>query len=206
MATHFSSIHWLHLAGSLGRTITSIQGFRPDVPRDGPDTQVKSMMVAFPTTTARSGRCSYSREIPSLLRGLRLSKLLGRQGVISFESNGAVILVRGRGFPGAGVPGFRGIRGYRAMYRDFVGSIRDGRAPEMSLERAIEDQRLMDQIYATIGPAPAGRRRCTSGSDTSPTSSSSAAAPAAGPWRGRCRTVPPGSSCSNEAGGASGAG
>jgi hypothetical protein len=26
----------------------------------------------------------------------------------------------------------------------------------MSLERAIEDQRLMDQIYATIGPAPAG--------------------------------------------------
>ena len=59
--------------------------------------------------------------------------------------------------PGLVFPGFRDIRGYRAMYRDFAGSIRDGRAPEMSLERAIEDQRLMDQIYATIGPAPAGR-------------------------------------------------
>jgi hypothetical protein len=33
------------------------------------------------------------------------------------------------------------------MYRDFVRSIRDGRAPEMSLERAIDDQRLMDQVY-----------------------------------------------------------
>jgi hypothetical protein len=37
------------------------------------------------------------------------------------------------------------------MYRDFARSIRDDRAREMSLERAIDDQRLMDQIYATIG-------------------------------------------------------
>jgi hypothetical protein len=44
-------------------------------------------------------------------------------------------------------PGFRDIRGYRAMYRDFIGAIREQRAPEMSLERAAEDQRLMDQIY-----------------------------------------------------------
>jgi predicted dehydrogenase len=36
------------------------------------------------------------------------------------------------------------------MYRDFLRSIRDGRAPEMSLERAIEDQRLMDAIYASL--------------------------------------------------------
>jgi predicted dehydrogenase len=37
------------------------------------------------------------------------------------------------------------------MYRDFAGAIRQGRAPEMSLERAIEDQHLMDQVYATVG-------------------------------------------------------
>jgi predicted dehydrogenase len=35
------------------------------------------------------------------------------------------------------------------MYRDFVGAIREGRQPAMSLERAMEDQRLMEQIYAT---------------------------------------------------------
>jgi predicted dehydrogenase len=43
----------------------------------------------------------------------------------------------------------RDIRGYRAMYRDFARAIRTGQPPEMSLERAIDDQRLMDQIYAT---------------------------------------------------------
>jgi predicted dehydrogenase len=51
------------------------------------------------------------------------------------------------------MPGVRDIRGYKAMYRDFATSIRSGRAPEMSLERALADQRLMDQIYATGGAA-----------------------------------------------------
>ena len=43
------------------------------------------------------------------------------------------------------VPGVRDIRGYRAMYRDFAAAIRQGREPQMSLERAMEDQRLMER-------------------------------------------------------------
>ena len=35
-----------------------------------------------------------------------------------------------------------------------LGAIRDGRHPEMSLERAMEDQRLMDQIYASLDRPP----------------------------------------------------
>jgi predicted dehydrogenase len=42
------------------------------------------------------------------------------------------------------------MRGYRAMYADFVRAIRDDRTPEMSLEAAMDDQRLMDQIYASL--------------------------------------------------------
>jgi predicted dehydrogenase len=143
-------IHWLHLAGSLGPTIVSAHGFRPSVSRDGPDRRAKSMMVAFRYDNDAVGSIYYSREIPSLLRGLRLSKLYGREGVISFESNGTFILVRGRRGPRLYVPGFRDIRGYRAMYRDFVRAIRTGSTPEMSLERAIDDQRLMDQVYASV--------------------------------------------------------
>jgi len=140
-------IHWLHFAASLGPRITSIQGYRPSVSREGPDRRAKSMMVAFRYDNDAVGSLYYSREIPSLLRGLRVSKLLGRGGIISFESNGLFVIVRGGGFPRLIVPGFRDIRGYRAMYRDFIQSIRDGRQPQMSLERATEDQRLMDQIY-----------------------------------------------------------
>ena len=141
-------IHWLHLAGSLGPAITAIEGYRPAVSRGGPDTRAKSMMVAFRYDNGAVGSLYYSREVPSLLKGLRLSKIFGRDGVITFESNGGVVFVRGRGLPRVIFPGFRDIRGYRAMYRDFLGAIRSGSAPEMSLERALADHRLMDQIYA----------------------------------------------------------
>jgi predicted dehydrogenase len=143
-------IHWLHLAGSLGPTIVSAHGFRPSVSREGPDRRAKSMLVAFRYDNDAVGTLYYSREIPSLLRGLRLSKIFGRDGIITFESNGGFVLVRGRRGTRLRFPGFRDIRGYQAMYRDFVRAIRSGTAPEMSLERAIEDQRLMDQIYAGI--------------------------------------------------------
>ena len=144
-------IHWLHIAGSLGPKITAITGFRPSASREGPDRRIKSMMVAFTYDNGAVGSLYYSREIPSLLKGVRLSKLFGRDGVITFESNGAFIGVRGKGVPRVLFPGFRDIRGYQAMYRDFVRAIRDGGVPEMSVERAIEDQRLMDQVYASVG-------------------------------------------------------
>jgi predicted dehydrogenase len=107
------------------------------------------MMAAFRYDNGAVGSLYYSREIPSFFRGVRLSKIFGRKGIITFESNGAFVIVRGGAVPRLILPGFRDIRGYQAMYRDFAASIREGRAPEMSLERAIEDQRLMDQVYAS---------------------------------------------------------
>ncbi len=144
-------IHWLHLANSLGPRITTVHGYRPSVSRKGPDTRAKSMMVAFRYDNDAVGSLYYSREIPSLWRGLRLSKIFGRDGIITFESNGLLVLARGAARrPRLVFPGFRDIRGYRAMYRDFLRAIRTGGAPEMSLETAIDDQRLMDQIYASL--------------------------------------------------------
>jgi len=149
-------IHWLHIAGSLGPKITEIHGYRPAAGAEGgPDARLKSMLAAFRYDNGAVGSLYYSREIPSLFRGLRLSKLFGRKGIITFESNGLFVLVRGGGLPRLILPGFRDIRGYRAMYRDFHRAVRQGTAPEMSLERAIEDQKLMDQIYAPRPAVPA---------------------------------------------------
>jgi len=140
-------IHWLHLANSLGPRIVEAHGYRPPISTAGPDRRAKSMLVSFTYDNGAVGSLYYSREIPSLLHGLRVSKLFGRRRVVSFESNGTFILVRGEGTPRIMCPGFSDIRGYRAMYRDFVSAIRDARQPDMNLERAMDDQRLMDQIY-----------------------------------------------------------
>jgi predicted dehydrogenase len=140
-------IHWLHFANSLGPRIERIHGYRPPASADGPDTRAKSMMVGFQYDNGAAGSLYYSREIPSLFKGMRVSKLFGRKGIMTFESNGLFIVVRGSGLPRFVWPGVTDFRGYRAMYRDFLKAIRHGTAPEMSLERAMADQRLMDQVY-----------------------------------------------------------
>jgi UDP-N-acetylglucosamine 3-dehydrogenase len=144
-------IHWLHIANSLGPRITEIHGYRPVVSRVGGDTRAKSMMVAFRYDNGAVGSLYYSREVPSLLKGLRLSKLFGRDGIITFESNGAFVVARGKGLPRILLPGFRDIRGYQAMYKDFFRAIREDTQPEMSLERAEEDHRLMEQASRSLG-------------------------------------------------------
>ena len=159
-------IHWLHVANSLGPVITAIQGYRPPPARTGPDSRAKTMLAAFRYDNGAVGSLHYSREVPSLLRGVRLSKLFGRDGIITFESNGGFVLVRGRraAWPEILFPGFRDIRGYQAMYRDFARAIRTGTAPEMSLEAAMADQRLMERIHATADAAddrPALTAACT---------------------------------------------
>jgi predicted dehydrogenase len=143
-------IHWLHLANNLGPRITSIQGYRPSPSSNGPDRRAKSMLVSFAYDNGGVGSLYYSREIPSLLKGMRLSAIYGREGVMTFESNGLFILARGKGLPRFVLPGFYDFRGYRVMYRDFLRAIREGSAPEMSLERAMDDQRLMEQIYRSV--------------------------------------------------------
>ena len=143
-------IHWLHLANSLGPAITTAHGYRPELPRRAPDMRRKSTLVAFHYDNHAVGTLYYSRETPSLLRGLRLSKLIGRDGIITFESNGGFVLVRGRGTPRLLFPGMRDIRGYQAMYRDFIAAIRGGPPPQMSLEAAMADHRVMDQVYAAV--------------------------------------------------------
>jgi predicted dehydrogenase len=122
------------------------------------------MLVAFQYDNGAAGALYYSREVPSFWKGLRLSKLFGRRGVITFESNGSLVLARGGGLPRVVVPGWLyDIRGYRAMYRDFIGSIRAGRAPEMSLERALEDHRLMERVYETLERPPVVASHATPG-------------------------------------------
>ena len=143
-------IHWLHFAGSLGPRIVRIVGLRPAAAAEGNDRRAKSMMAAFQYDNSAAGALYYSREIPSLLKGMRQSKIYGRRGIITFESNGLFIVARGHGLPRFVWPGITDFRGYRAMYRDFLHAIRTGQPPEMTLERAMDDQRLMDQVYASL--------------------------------------------------------
>ncbi len=138
-------IHWINFLANLGLTIRSVRGHRPGHPH-GLD---RSMLVSIEYAEGPVGSLYYSWEVPSLLRGLRLSRIFGRAGSITFESNGLFVLVRGRRWR-LSFPGLRDISGYRSMFRDFIDTIRTGREPRMTLEQAERDLRLAEAVYASL--------------------------------------------------------
>lgn len=144
-------IHWVSFVNNLGLTVSSVRGFAPSR-KGGVE---RSMMLALEFAEGAVGTLSYSWEVPALAHGLRLSKIYGRKGSITFESNGLWVLARGTR-TAFRVPGLRDLGGFRAMFDDIVRSLREGRDPELTLDRARKDLEVIEAAYASAGLPPPG--------------------------------------------------
>lgn len=139
-------IHWVSFVASLGLEVAGVTGRFPA----GSEDFDRSVHVSIEYREGAVGSLYHSWETPSLFRGLRLSKIYGREGSITFESNGLFVLVRGRRTRIL-FPGLLDIAGYRAMFADFLGAIREDREPEYTLALAERDLRLVEAIYDSRG-------------------------------------------------------
>ena len=139
-------VHWIDLLANLGLTVESVQGYWPGDQRG----DERSMAVVAQYEQGGVGVLLHSWESPSLLHGLRLSKVTGTRGSITFESNGVFALIRGRRTRLV-VPSLRDIGGYRAMLGDFVRVLTRGGEPVMTLARAEHALNLIRQAYTTSG-------------------------------------------------------
>lgn len=139
-------VHWIDLAANIGLAVRRVRGFRPG-PRDDrrPDA---SMLVVLEYENGAVGTLSYSWEIHSPLRGVRISRVYGTAGTLAFESNGIFIVATGRRRRLI-LPGFRGMAGYTPMFRDFLGAIREDRDPELTSRRARRDLEIIEEAYRT---------------------------------------------------------
>lgn len=138
-------VHWMDLMAHLGLRVESVQGHRPGRPT-GPE---RSMLVVFQYEEGGVGTLLHSWETPALFRGLRLSKINGTRGSVTFESNGLFAFIRGR-HPRLVIPGLTDLRGYRAMFRDFLTALRTGAPPHMTLARAHLDLQLVEAAYGSL--------------------------------------------------------
>jgi UDP-N-acetylglucosamine 3-dehydrogenase len=143
-ALYEGGIHWIDFMANLGLTVKQVRGFAPRAA--GP--AERSMMVGFDYAEGAVGMLSYSWEVPSTARGLRLSKIYGRAGTITFETNGLWVLLHGKKTRFY-LPGLRDLAGYRAMFADFVRAWREGTEPALTLSRARRDLELVEAAYAT---------------------------------------------------------
>ncbi|MET0554658.1 MAG: Gfo/Idh/MocA family oxidoreductase [Vicinamibacteria bacterium] len=131
-------IHWIDLLAHLGPKVCGARGFRAGDP-GGPE---RSTVVVLDYAGGAVGTLLHSWEIPSPLRGLRLSRIYGTAGAIAFESNGLFVAESGRRTRVL-LPGLSDLAGYAAMFDDFLEALATGREPLMTLARARWDTELV---------------------------------------------------------------
>jgi predicted dehydrogenase len=145
-------VHWINFVANLGLPIGKISGVKVGG-HDGPE---RSISLTVEYQGGAVGTLHYSWEIPAPLGGLRLSRIFGTEGHLAFESNGVVLMRKkyGRAIPASipriSFPGLSDLLGYRAMFQDFLGAIREGREPQMTLGHARTDVELIEEVYRSF--------------------------------------------------------
>jgi len=154
-------IHWLHFMATIGPEIESVSGFAPP----SPGGLERSMLVVTRHHGGAIGTLHHAWDAPVRWKGLALSQVIGTRGTIVFESNGLVVGLNDRRGRRLFFPGFRDIRGYRAMFTDLIAALRDGRPPRVDLLQARRDLWLAEEAYRTagVGSIEAGEACSTAG-------------------------------------------
>ncbi|MEO5567610.1 MAG: Gfo/Idh/MocA family oxidoreductase [Gemmatimonadaceae bacterium] len=128
-------IHWVSFLASLGLDIESVEGLRA-----GSDA---SSLVVVRYRNGAVGTLAFSWELAAPFGGLRLSKIQGTKGAITFESNGFAAVQTGRR-RSVRLPAFRDPTGTRAMWNDFLGALETGAETLYTLDMAQRDLRHVE--------------------------------------------------------------
>lgn len=145
-------IHWVSFMAHLGLEVLDVRGFAA-----APGRVEGGVVAVFAYAGGAVGTLFHSWEVPSPLGALRGSRIYGREGSIAFESNGLVVVVWGRR-KRLIFPGVRDLVGRRAMWRDFVRTLREGAEPEYGLVLARRDLELVERIVGTLGSSSEANR------------------------------------------------
>jgi predicted dehydrogenase len=123
---------------------------RAVVARPAPGAPERSSETCLTYPGGASARLRYAWDVPSLPGGLlQHSRIRGRAGRIVFESNGLYVWLRGARRCRVFVPGVRDLLGYRGMWADFLGCLRDrDRQPYADLARA---RRALEIVFRAYG-------------------------------------------------------
>jgi predicted dehydrogenase len=112
----------------------------------GPD---RSSLVVFRYANGAVGTLAHSWELAAPFGGLRLSKVQGTHGAVTFESNGLAIVTTGRRRSIA-LPALRDPLGYRAMLTDFLWTVQSGAPGLFTLEMATRDLSLLEEAERSM--------------------------------------------------------
>lgn len=142
-------IHWINLLLHVGGDPIAVAAAKPErsYRMVAPFEDGLEVLVKFADGCV--GKLLHSWNVTNRIGGLGLSRILGTDGTIHFESNGLLALVLGRRRR-LRFPGVMDIMGYRAMLRHFAAAVRDGTRPAMSLAVARRDMAFVAAAYRSL--------------------------------------------------------
>ena len=156
-ALHEGGVHWIRRLLDLASVfengqvdhVVDVYGVVPPAPvtpTPGEDT----MMITARHRSGLTSRLLHTWAAPWRFLPFDASKLLLENGALYFDARG----VYGRLYAPAGRsfiwPDVRDAAGYQAMWRDFLGAIDDGRAPDLTLDHIFADFAYMDAAYRSL--------------------------------------------------------
>jgi predicted dehydrogenase len=147
-----AGVHWINFASNIGLDVEEVQAFRAGFAQ-GSD---RSSLVVFRYAGGAVGTLAHSWELAAPFGGLRLSKVQGTLGAVTFESNGLARVTTGRARSiGLAV---RDLLGYRAMFEDFLTAIATGAHAQFTLGMAQRDLIFLEQAERSMTRKPVARR------------------------------------------------
>lgn len=138
-------IHWINFINNLGLPIQEVTGFFPKKINK----LERSAQVTAETESGTIINLFYSWEVDTIFKGLRWSKIFGREGSISFETNGIFVIVRGKKKK-ISFPGLKDIGGYQGMFNDFMRALRTGESPALTWKMAQKDLQMIEKAYKNL--------------------------------------------------------
>ncbi len=138
-------IHWVSLLANIGLTPQRARAARPG-PQTGPE---RNILVTIEYAEGAVATLAYSWDLPSLVNGVRFSRIYGTAGTLRFETNGILAIQTGRRMR-VHLPGLADLAGYRAMHRDFLTAIAKNRPAAYDLRLAFRDLRLIEDAYRSV--------------------------------------------------------
>jgi len=144
-ALYEGGIHWANFVNNIGLEVTKVTGYQPikDVQLE------RSMQVVAETKEGAVINLLYSWEVDTLLFGLRLSRVYGTEGSITFESNGVLTVIRGNK-KRVRLPSIANITGGKPMWVDFLQAIKSGQAAQFTWQMAQRDLQYVEQAYGIV--------------------------------------------------------
>ncbi|MFL5582784.1 MAG: Gfo/Idh/MocA family protein [Gemmatimonadaceae bacterium] len=147
-------VHWVSFAASLGLAVEEVRAYRAG-PAGGAE---RSALVLFRYAGGALGTLAHSWELAAPLGGLRLSRVQGTRGAVTFESNGLAAVTTGRRRSARVF--FRDFLGYRGMHADFLRALRTDAPARYTLALARRDLELLEAAERSMasGGAEADER------------------------------------------------